>query len=139
MLSVPLDQEGVTHNQEYRVPKSSTWFEVVIDSFTEDSVSFSMSVWGYKYPLRNVSLPKQLYYIFADRLDAKVRFIHEWFALESVTKQLFRAMRSDSILSCVESDLEHELSLLRSPTEKQIQSSCRSIFSFARTRDARKY
>lgn len=77
MLSVPLDQEGVTHNQEYRVPKSSTWFEVVIDSFTEDSVSFSMSVWGYKYPLRNVSLPKQLYYIFADRLDAKVGFIHE--------------------------------------------------------------
>lgn len=106
----------------------SIWFEVVIDTFTEQSVKFSLSVWAYKYHLEDVSLPKQLYYLFADRLQAKVRFVHEWFALESLSSKLEGAVRRGTVLPRVAGELTHELALLKAPTDLQIHSSCRSLF-----------
>lgn len=36
-------------NEERREPNHSIWFELVIDTFTEQAVKFSISVWAYKY------------------------------------------------------------------------------------------
>lgn len=115
-------------NEKCSEPDNSIWFELVIDTFTEDAVSFSFSVWAYKYQLVGATLPKQLYYLFADRLCAKVRFVHEWFALESVSNKLTSAMSRGRVLPRVAPDIAHELALLRSPTEIQLQASCRSLF-----------
>ena len=109
-------------------PDRNIWFELVIDGFTEESVTFSLSTWAYKYHLTNLSLPKQLYYLFADRLGARVRFVHEWFALEAASSTLERAMRRGTVLPRVSPELTHELSLLRTPTDAQLQASCRSLF-----------
>lgn len=127
-VSIPLTDEADDHNRKYRQPNPSFWFEIVIDSFTEEAVHFSMSVWGYKYILQDLTLPKQLYYLLADQIDAKIRFVHEWFALESVSKQLERAMYHGKLLHPIASDLRYELLLLRSPSDRQILSSCRSVF-----------
>lgn len=101
---------------------------MVIYTFTGDSVNFSISVWAYKYRLENLKLPKQLYYIFADRLNANIRFVHDWFALETPLRQLEMAMRRGKLLPQIQVDLQHELSLLRTPTSTQVQASCRSLF-----------
>lgn len=127
-ISIPLTDEADDHDRKYRQPNPSLWFEIVIDSFTEEAVHFSMSTWGYKYILHDLTLPKQLYYLLADHLDAKIRFVHEWFALESISKQLEHAMHHGKVLHPIASDLRHELLLLRSPSDRQIQSSCRSVF-----------
>lgn len=115
-------------NEERHEPSSSIWFELVIDTFTEQSVKFSFSVWAFKYHLANASLPKQLYYLFADRLRAKVRFVHEWFALESLSSKLEGAIQRGKLLPRVATEIKHELSLLRAPSESQIHASCRSMF-----------
>ena len=104
------------------------WFELVVDTFTEQTVNFSLSVWAYKYHLENLALPKQLYYLFADRLKAKVRFVHEWFALESASTKLTSVLREGTVLPHVADDLRHELALLRTPSEAQLHASCRSLF-----------
>ena len=115
-------------NEERREPNHSIWFELVIDTFTEQAVKFSISVWAYKYHFADASLPKQLYYLFADRLRARVRFVHEWFALESLSNKLESAILRGTVLPRVSVDVKHELSLLRAPSESQIHASCRSLF-----------
>ena len=111
-----------------REPSGNVWFEVVVDAFTEDVVKFSFSLRATKYHVADLALPKQLYYLFADRIGAKVRFVHEWFALEAVSTRLEDALRRGKVLPPVAAALRHELSLLRTPTEAQIQASCRSLF-----------
>ncbi len=115
-------------NEKRHEPNLSTWFELAIDTFTEQAVEFSFCVWAYKYHVASASLPKQLYYLFADRLRARVRFVHEWFALESLSSRLEGAIRRGTVLPRVASELEHELLLLKAPSEAQIYSSCRSLF-----------
>lgn len=127
-ISIPLSDDAAEHGRNYREPDPNLWFEIVIDSFTDETVKFSISTWGYKYLLTDLILPKQLYYLLADRLDAKIRFVHEWFALESISKRLDHAIQYGKILRPIAADLNHEIALLRSPSDAQIQSSCRSIF-----------
>lgn len=110
-----------------REPDPPIWFEIVIDTFTDDAVTFSLSLWGYKYHLANLSLQKQHYYLFADRLQARVRFVHEWFALEAAVTRLKRATRRGKVLPAIGSSLSHELSLLRAPTDAQVAASCGSL------------
>jgi hypothetical protein len=114
--------------EERETPDESIWFELVVDNFTEETVTFSFSVWAYKYRMPSASLPKQLYYLFADRLRARVRFVHEWFALEAASSKVRNALHRGKVLPAVATDIEHELSLLRTPTEAQLQASCRSLF-----------
>jgi hypothetical protein len=123
-----IDDEIRELHQEREEPNRAVWFELVIDTFTEQAVKFSFSLQAYKYHMPSASLPKQFYYQFADRLSAKVRFVHEWFALESLTTRLRGALHRGAILPRVAEALEHELTLLRAPSELQIQSSCRSLF-----------
>jgi hypothetical protein len=115
-------------NHERTEPNWSMWFELVIDTFTEEAVKFSFSAWAYKYHLSDVSLPKQLYYLFADRLSARVRFVHDWFALESLSTKLENAIRRGKVLPRVDAEVRHELLLLKAPSEPQIHTSCRSLF-----------
>lgn len=115
-------------NTVRKEPNSSIWFELVVDTFTEETVSFSLSAWAYKYHLSDLTLSKQLYYLFADRLRAHIRFVHEWFALESASSKLESVLRKGKVLPAVADDLRHELALLRSPSEAQLHASCRSLF-----------
>jgi hypothetical protein len=115
-------------NTSRKEPNTSIWFELVIDTFTEETVTFSLSAWAYKYHLSDLALPKQLFYQFADRLRAHIRFVHEWFALEAASGKLESALRKGKVLPTVADDLRHELALLRSPSEVQLHASCRSLF-----------
>jgi hypothetical protein len=85
-------------------------------------------LWSYKYILRNLELEKQNYYLFADYLDARIRFVHNWFPLESLSQQLQPLIKRSAVLRLIETDLNQELSLLRKPTDDQVRSSCRSLF-----------
>jgi hypothetical protein len=127
-ISIPLSQEAEEQQAKYRDPNTDLWFEIVIDTFTEDRVQFSISLWGYKYLLRNLELDKQSYYLLADRLDARIRFVDNWFPLESLSQQLLPLTERSCVLVPVARDLNHELELLRKPTDDQIRSSCRSLF-----------
>lgn len=115
-------------NQVCEEPDLKVWFEIVVETFTEQTVNFSLSVWAYKYHLSSLALPKQLYYLFADRLRAQVRFVHEWFALEAASSKLEAVLHKGKVLPAVAVDLRHELALLRSPSEAQLHASCRSLF-----------
>lgn len=115
-------------NDTREEPNPAVWFELVVDTFTEEAVTFSLSVWAYKYHLSNLALPKQFYYLFADRLRARIRFVHEWFALESASTKLESALNKGKVLPAVADDLRHELALLRTPSEAQLHASCRSLF-----------
>lgn len=115
-------------NELHEEPDVNIWFEIVVDTFTEQTVNFSLSVWAYKYHLTNLALPKQLYYLFSDRLGAQVRFVHEWFALESTSGKLEAVLHRGKILPSVAGDIRHELALLKTPSEAQIHASCRSLF-----------
>jgi len=115
-------------NGACKEPNLSVWFELVVDTFTEQTVNFSLSVWAYKYHLANLALPKQLYYLFADRLRAQVRFVNEWFALEAASNKLEKVLHRGKVLPAVSDDLRHELALLRTPSEAQLYASCRSLF-----------
>ena len=126
-LTIPLSTEAEEHDKKYRKPDNCFWFEIVVNSFTNDIVKFSLSLFGYKYMLPNLELNKQVFYLFSDRLDAKIRFEADWFPLDLIIKQLLKLLKNELLL-CIKEDLKHELNLLKNPTDIQIQSSCRSIF-----------
>jgi len=126
-ISIPLNEESERHHERYRKPNENFWFEVVVDSFSEELVRFSVSLFGYKYLLSDLELGKQEFYEFEDRLEGKLRFVNDWFPLDVLSKKLGVLSRKD-VLTCVELDLKHELNLLKKPTNAQIKSSCRSIF-----------
>ena len=108
--------------------QTNVWFEFIVSSFTEQAVNFSLSAWAYKYSLENLTLPKQLYYQLTDRLKPRTRFVHEWFALETASNKLYAAISRGKILPKLDKELRHELTLLRSPNDMQLQASCRSLF-----------
>ncbi len=126
--TIRLNQAAEEYDMKYREPDRSKWFEIVISSFSEDIVRFSLSLKGYKYKLCDIELDQQSYYIFADRLDAQIRFLNRWFPLEILSRQLQEQIEQDSLLTSIETDLVHEMSLLRRPTNVQIAASCRSLF-----------
>lgn len=126
-ISIPLNDETERHNQKYREPKENLWFEVVVDSFSEEMVKFSFSLFGYKYILSDLELVKQEFYEFEDRLGGKIRFVNDWLPLDEMIRKLSHFSEGD-VLRCIEPDLRHELNLLKKPTKFQITSSCKSIF-----------
>jgi hypothetical protein len=127
-LIIPVSEEAQSFYAERRTPNKSIWFEIVVNAFNEETVQFSLSLWAYKYLLTDLKLTKQEYYIFSDRLDAKIRFEQEWFPINGVISQLEYISKKSMILSCIEKDLLHELSHLRNLSDQQAKSSCRSLF-----------
>jgi len=126
-ISIPLNDESERHHKRYRKPNENFWFEVAVDSFSEELVKFSVSLFGYRYLLSDLELGKQEFYEFEDRLEGKLRFVNDWFPLDVLSKKLDMLLKRD-VLTCVGMDLKHDLSLLKKPTNAQIKSSCRSIF-----------
>lgn len=124
-LSIPLNEESAKRDEKYRNPDYSLWFEIVIDSFSDELVRFSLSLYDYKYILSNLELNKHEFYEFEDRLEGKIRFTNNWFPLEELLEKLDGP---NVILKSIETDLKHELGLLKKATNMQIQSSCRSLF-----------
>ncbi|WP_169315568.1 hypothetical protein [Thiocystis violascens] len=126
-ISIPLNEETENHYKKYRTLNEIMWFEIVVEQFSEALVQFSLSLFGYKYILKNLELNKQEFYEFADRLEGKIRFNNDWFPLDAMRNKLL-SVSNKGALSCISRDLAHELELLKKPTSRQVVSSCRAIF-----------
>lgn len=127
-LVIPLSDEAVEYSVRYREPDTKLWYEVVVDTFTDEAVTFSLNLWGYKYVLEGLLLPKDPFYILTDRLEARVRFLNTWTSLDEARRELMPVLRASGSLSSIKADLKHAISAPGTLIGPGLDTACRAIF-----------
>lgn len=123
-ISTPLDENAEKEYIKYRKPSDKCWYEIVISGFAAEEVSFSLNLWGYKYKLESMKLPKMVFYEIADRLNAYIRFETDWSALDSIRKILEAEMHRNGTLNSIKDEIEKIFDRLRTPTDSEVVSRC---------------
>jgi hypothetical protein len=125
--SLPLTDEAVHHQEKYREPSNEFSYEVVVDSFTEESVSFNIKLWGYKYALENLNLPKDQFYIITDRLDARIRFLNEWTSILEAVRPLRFVLQTSPLLAPVKNEIESFIKTYSIADDNSLDMACRAL------------
>jgi len=118
--------EGKEHSRKYREPKRGLWYEAIVNVFINDEVHFSLSLWGYKYRLEDLTISKDAFYILTDRLNARTRFTNSWTSLDEPMCALTPLLTCE-ILKDIRPSLECELKRLLYPTEEVINAAIRNL------------
>ncbi|MCK4816705.1 hypothetical protein KA005_13120 [bacterium] len=128
LLSVPLTDQAEKHLEKYRDPNQRLFYEVLVDSFSDQMVNFSISLWGYKYKIENLSIGKDPFYILTDRLEARIRFISDWSSIDENSRSLSADLKRNKIFLPIKNDLEYQINVLKQPSESSIKSACMAMF-----------
>lgn len=74
-----------------------------------------------------LTLEKELFYKFADKLEAKIRFNTDWTSLSELTKSLRYTTEKSISLYEIKDDIITELDHLNKPSPKTYESVCSSM------------
>ena len=128
MISIPLSDEAEAHQQQYRDPDRRFWYEAVINRVTNSNAEFDLSLWGYKYELQGLSVPRDVFFILTDRLDARVRLRGVWNLFEEAVSHVRLLAPHSPTLGRIRSELENDLSAHGQFTEEGVDRLLRSLF-----------
>jgi len=127
-ISVPLTDQAEKHLAKYRDPNHNLFYEVLVDSFSDQLVNFAVSLWGYKYKIENISMGKDPFYILTDRLEARIRFISDWSSIDENSRSLSTSLKRNKIYFPIKNDLEYQIQVLKKPSESSIRSASMAVF-----------
>jgi hypothetical protein len=114
------------HERRYRLPDPFLEYELTIDRIAKGTVNFDFVFGGHKYALTNLRVDQSAFYIYADKLDARIRFRTEWASIDEPLSHLVRSLSTDT-LKPVRPELEQAISQLRDPKLKSYDPICAEL------------
>ena len=114
------------HERKYRLPEPFFEYEFTIDRIAQRMVSFDFVFGGHKYPLSNLVVDQSAFYIYADKLNARVRFKNDWASIEEPMQHVLRSLSSVT-LGAVRPELEQALETLRNPNLRSYDPICAEL------------
>jgi hypothetical protein len=114
------------HERRYRLPDPFFEYELTIDQIAKRTVTFDFVFGGHKYALSDLRVDQSAFYIYADKLNARVRFRTEWASIDEPLGHLLRSVSADALKS-VRPELEQAISQLRDPKLKSYDPVCAEL------------
>lgn len=114
------------HEKRYRLPDPFFEYELTIDQIARRTVTFDLVFGGHKYALTDLRVDQSAFYIYADKLKARVRFRTEWASIDEPLNHLLRSLSTDT-LKPVRPELEQAISQLRDPKLKSYDPVCAEL------------
>ena len=118
--------EADEDERKYRVPDPFFEYELTIDQIANRTVRFDFVFGGHRYPLTDLRVDQSAFYIYADKLKARVRFRTEWASIDEPLSHLIRSLSSKS-LKPVRPELEQAISQLRDPDLRSYDPVCAEL------------
>jgi hypothetical protein len=112
--------------RRYRLPNPFFEYELTIDQIANRTVSFDLVFGGHKYALTDLRVDHSAFYIYADKLNARLRFRTEWASIDEPLNHLLRCLSTET-LKPVRSELEQAISQLHDPKLKSYDPVCAEL------------
>lgn len=114
------------HDRKYRLPDPFFEYELTIDQMVKGTVTFDFAFSGNKYLLSGLKVNQAAFYIYADKLNAHVRFRTEWASIDEPLGHLIGSLSSKA-LKPVHTELRQAISQLRDPHLKTYDPVCAEL------------
>lgn len=118
--------EADEHERRYKLPDPFFEYELTIDQIAKRTVNFGFVFGGHKYALTDLRVDQSAFYIYADKLRARVRFRTEWASIDEPLNHLLRSLSAET-LKPVRLELEQAISQLRDPKLKSYDPVCAEL------------
>jgi len=123
-LRVPQSAEELDPERaQYLLPAWHLEYYLDVEKVATDSILFDFSLGGYKYKAKNLVVNQQAFYVYADKLRARVRFKTDWAAVEEAIRPLIGALHSPA-LEPIRTDLRQCIDQLQQPQLRTYESVC---------------
>lgn len=123
-LRVPQSAEELDPERaHYLLPAWHLEYHLDVEKVADNSILFDFSLGGYKYKADNLTVNKQAFYIYADKLRARVRFKTDWAAVDEAIRPLIGALLSP-VLDPIRTDLRQCIEQLQQPQLKTYEGVC---------------
>lgn len=114
------------HERKYRLPDPFFEYELTIDQIAKRTVIFDFVFGGHKYALTDLRVDQSAFYVYADKLNARVRFRTEWASIDEPLSHLLRSLSTEA-LKPVRPELEQAISQLRDPKLNSYDPVCAEL------------
>jgi hypothetical protein len=116
-------EELAPERVQYLLPAWHLEYHLDVEKVAADSILFDFSLGGYKYKADNLTVNKQAFYVYADKLRARIRFKTDWAAVAEAMGPLVGALNSP-VLIPIRTDLRQCVDQLQQPQLRTYEGVC---------------